>query len=316
MPWKNVLVYVDGRPESAAGLNEGLRLAHHAGGQLLALDVVHYLPTRFPSGLLALREVEILALMIEQRREQLQEELEGLMERALLDVKVTHGSPPAEIIKQAVHGRHDLVVKSARGRDASHSTSFGSIGLHLVRKCPVPVLLLQPGPSALREPKVLCAVELDHDHGTGRQELNRSLLKAAHELSLLHQCDLHVVHVVDSRRTGAYRAFLSDDAFGQFDKHRHELLTNDLDALLTSALPSTARAHAHVPKGDAADEIVKLVLSGRFSHLVMGSVAQRSAGHFMGSLAEDVFSRVDCSILTLKPDGFQSPIPAGIFAAA
>ena len=65
--WKNVLVYADGRPESSFAISEALRFAEHVGGKVTALDVLHYLPARIPTGLLALQEAELLGLMLEQR---------------------------------------------------------------------------------------------------------------------------------------------------------------------------------------------------------------------------------------------------------
>jgi universal stress protein E len=48
----------------------------------------------------------------------------------------------------------------------------------------------------------------------------------------------------------------------------------------------------------------------------MGSVARQERGFMLGSLAEDVLTRVDCSVLTLKPAGFESPIQIDVPSAA
>ena len=43
--------------------------------------------------------------------------------------------------------------------------------------------------------------------------------------------------------------------------------------------------------------------------IVMGSVGRTGlAGFFIGNTAETVLSRVKCSVLTVKPDGFVSPV--------
>jgi nucleotide-binding universal stress UspA family protein len=43
--------------------------------------------------------------------------------------------------------------------------------------------------------------------------------------------------------------------------------------------------------------------------IVMGTVCRSGiAGFFIGNTAEEVLQRVDCSVLTVKPDGFVSPI--------
>jgi universal stress protein E len=312
--WKNVLVYADGRPESSLAIAEALRFAEHVGGKATALDVLHYFPARVPTGLLALEEAELLSLMQEQRREQLLEEIDLLRLRSKVDVQVTHGNPAFELIRQAVRGKHDLIVKTARGRDVRHMTSFGSTALHLVRKSPAPVLLVSPQRALLEAPKVLCALELDDTDR--RQALNRSLLAASRQLAAVYGADLHVVHVVDKQRTDAYRAFLSADVFERFVADRQRLLQEDLEKLLTSELAGVPRVHAHLLEGDPSDQLVDMVAKERFSHLVMGSVAHLSPGHLMGSLVEDVLTRVECSVLMLKPADFKSPVEAEVPTAA
>lgn len=312
--WNNVLVYADARPESSLAIAEGLRFAEYGGGQVTALDVLHYFPARIPTGLLALQEAELLGLMQEQRREQLLEEVEALRLSSKVNVQVTYGNPAFELIRQAVRGKHDLIVKTARGRDVKHMTSFGSTALHLLRKSPVSVLLVSPRRALLEAPKVLCALELDDTDS--RHELNRSLLAASRQLAAVYGADIHVVHVVDKQRTDAYRAFVTPDIFERFTKDRHRLLGEDMESLLSSELRGVPHVNAHLLEGDPSDHIVALVQTQRFSHLVMGSVAHLSPGHLMGSLIEDVLTRVECSVLTLKPAGFKSPVEPEVPSAA
>jgi nucleotide-binding universal stress UspA family protein len=227
---------------------------------------------------------------------------------------VTHGNPAFELIRQAVRGGHDLVVKAARGRDVRHMTSFGSTALHLVRKSPVPVLLMSPDRRLLEAPKVLCAVELD-DAAEG-DVLNRQLLRSAAHLADSYDADLHVIHVADPVRTSVYRAFLSEESYSKFTAERQSGLLRDFEALLASELSGRPRVHAHLRSGNPSDVLTDLVASERFSHLVMGSVGHHEEGVLMGSLAEDVLSRVECCVLTLKPSSFKSPVPIDLSTAA
>ncbi len=312
--WNNVLVYVDGRPESELALAESLRLVESTGGRATVLDVLHYLPARIPTGLLAMEQSELLSLMIDQRREQLDEDVERLRGSAKVDVRVTHGSPAFELVRQAVRGKHDLIVKAARGRDVKHMTSFGSTALHLVRKSPVPVMLMSPNPHLLDAPKVLCALELDDPDS--RQQLNRTLLRAAANLATVYGAELHVVHVHDAPRALVYRAFLSGELFERFCRERQEMLEAQLTALLATELAGVAHVHAHLLDGDPADTLVHFVETQDVSHLVMGSVAHHERGFLLGSFAEDVLTRVDCSVMTLKPHDFVTPIEIDVPSAA
>jgi len=321
--WKNVLVYADGRPESEVALTEGLRLASHATGRVMAMDVIHHAPTRIPPGLLVLAQQELLELMLEQRDEQLQENMERLQMSAHVEVKVACGNPAFELIRQAASGRHDLIVKAARGRDVRHMTSFGTTALHLVRKSQVPVLLMSPDRRLLDGPKVLCAVDpTDDDTGL---ELNRALLSAACALAEVYGAQVHVLHVIDTQKLNVYRCLLSSDAFAQFVQGWHRTLQTSLEQLLARELHGLSGVHEHLLEGDPADTIVKMVAAEKVSHLVMGSVGHLEPGRFIGNLAEEVLSRIDCSLLTIKPSGFVTPIalatpdqssPAGLPARA
>lgn len=309
-----ILVYADGRPESELALAEALRLTDHSGGRATVLDVLHYLPARIPTGLLAMDQAELLGLMMEQRREQLHEDVDRLRLSSRVDVRVTHGSPAFELVRHAVRGKHDLIMKAARGRDVKHMTSFGSTALHLVRKSPVPVMLMSPNRQLLEAPKVLCALELDEVDGS--QTLNRSLLKAAATLAMTYSAELHVVHVLDAPRASVYRAFLSPELYERFCRERQEMLAAALQSLVAADLVGSAQVHAHLLDGDPAETLVEFVRTQRVSHLVMGSVAHQERGLMLGSLAEDVLTRVDCSVMTLKPAGFSTPIDIDIATAA
>jgi nucleotide-binding universal stress UspA family protein len=257
---------------------------------------------------------ELVGLMVEQRREQLTEDVERLRLSSPVSVRVTHGNPAFELVRHAVRAKHDLIVKAARGRDVKHMTSFGSTALHLVRKSPVPVMLMSADRSLLEAPKVLCALELDDMDA--RQSFNRSLLNAAASLASVYGAELHVVHVLDSARASVYRAFLSSEAFETFCRDRQQQLATQLEGLVATELSGGAHLHVHLLDGDPADRLVDLVRARRMSHLVMGSVTRQARGLMMGGLAEEVLTRVDCSVMTLKPSGFTTPIEVDVSTAA
>jgi len=52
-----------------------------------------------------------------------------------------------------------------------------------------------------------------------------------------------------------------------------------------------------------------IVKSQEIDLLVMGTVCRTGiAGFFIGNTAEMILDEVDCSVLTLKPNGFVSPV--------
>lgn len=67
--------------------------------------------------------------------------------------------------------------------------------------------------------------------------------------------------------------------------------------------------HVNLIKGAPGYVIPELVGKAQIELLVMGTVCRSGIpGVMIGNTAEQVLSDVDCSVLTLKPDGFKSPV--------
>ncbi len=67
--------------------------------------------------------------------------------------------------------------------------------------------------------------------------------------------------------------------------------------------------HFHVIKGHAQHVVPELASELAADLVVMGTVARTGiAGLFMGNTAEDILTQLDCSVLTIKPPGFTSPV--------
>ncbi len=62
-------------------------------------------------------------------------------------------------------------------------------------------------------------------------------------------------------------------------------------------------------KGDAEILIPELTKRKRIELIVMGTASLTGiAGFFIGNTAEKVLREVDCSVLTIKPEGFVTPV--------
>jgi nucleotide-binding universal stress UspA family protein len=67
--------------------------------------------------------------------------------------------------------------------------------------------------------------------------------------------------------------------------------------------------HVHLVEGSADRVVLDLVRDQGIDLLVMGSLGRTGiAGLFIGNTAEEVLNQVDCSVLTVKPEGFASPV--------
>ena len=82
-----------------------------------------------------------------------------------------------------------------------------------------------------------------------------------------------------------------------------------LDALLSHYSSLHLSPQVHLIKGRADKVIPEVVRQKEIDLLVMGTVCRTGvAGLFIGNTAENVLAQVDCSVLSVKPEGFVTPI--------
>ena len=68
----------------------------------------------------------------------------------------------------------------------------------------------------------------------------------------------------------------------------------------------------HFIQGEAGEVIARVAADEKIDLIVMGTLARTGIeGYFIGNTAETVLQRVECSVLTTKPDGFVSPVGGG-----
>ena len=203
-----------------------------------------------------------------------------------VSLRVVRGRPDLQIIRQVLRGRHDLVVKSIEHAHWFKRAFYGTADLHLLRKCPCPVLLVD-GDRTQRVERVLVAVDLwDEEEGLA---LNYTCLELGQSLALLDDAELHIVFV--ERYYG-----------GEETRARWQALVQRWD----SPKPTT---RFHILKGDPREVIPKRVDEAGIDLLVMGTVARTGiAGFLIGNTAEAIIGQLESALLAVKPAGFVSPV--------
>ena len=83
----------------------------------------------------------------------------------------------------------------------------------------------------------------------------------------------------------------------------------DLREFLSKEEVSVARDRIHFIKGNPGVAIPRFAKRRRINLVVMGTVARSGIdGFLIGNTAEKVVSKLDCSLLAVKPDDFTSPV--------
>lgn len=231
---------------------------------------------------------------------------------------VRFGRPFREIIGQVIEASHDLVVKQAEAFDDKHRFLFTSTDQHLIRKCPCPVWLMQPG-HADPGKVILAAVDLD-ETGDGEPDnqlgLNRAIVGHAIKIAAFSGATLHVSHVWDAPAEDLVRRWASDSggatAYIKSHEHKRRDALADLIAYARNAAGETAANLTIIPhlgRGLPRQVIPTQVEAMGAGLLVMGTIARTGIpGLIIGNTAEDVLNAVECPVLTIKPPGYVSPL--------
>jgi len=246
---------------------------------------------------------EVLELTLSSRRESLRRLTERAREQGIeVETALVAGTPFLEITRRVQLFRHDLVITDGgRGEDAA--SLVDSTTMHLMRKCPCAIWVARPT-SSTGYKRILAAVDPDPTDAE-RNSLNSTIMELAVSLAKLEASELHVVHAweqfglpVDS----------SVDVWVKWQETARAEVNRRFCELL-SEHPVGSDPQVHLVGGRPAPSISRLAREEQIDLLVMGTVCRTGIrGFFIGNTAEGVLQRVDCSLLTVKPRGFVSPI--------
>ena len=82
-----------------------------------------------------------------------------------------------------------------------------------------------------------------------------------------------------------------------------------LEAALEGYRISEPRDHIHLRKGNAELLVPEVASETGADLIVMGTVGRTGiSGYFIGNTAEAILGQIDCSVLAVKPPGFQTPV--------
>lgn len=223
--------------------------------------------------------------------------------------KMLYGVPFLEIIREVLRNEHDLVMTTAEGRVGLKEKLFGSAALHLMRKCPCPVWVIQSSQPA-RSTRILAAVDpapVDEE----QYAVSIKIMDLATALARRQQSELLVVHawtfpVEHSLRSGSFGASREVD---RWVREARDLHRRRLAELLQPYALEDLEHQVYLLKGEAGRLVPELAAGKEVELIVMGTVSRTGvAGLLIGNTAEKILRHVNCSVLTVKPDGFVTPV--------
>ncbi|MFQ5851112.1 MAG: universal stress protein, partial [Candidatus Binatia bacterium] len=297
--------------ESGAALERAVTLAKKNQALLTVVDVIDELPSYVRTLTTSKPPAELQKQVIEKRSSYLEQFIASIrQEVAQVSAKVLCGTPFLEIIREVLRNQRDLVMMTTEGNGGLKEMLFGSTTMHLMRKCPCPVWVMKRT-HRKQYTRILAAVDLE-SFDERRNSLNTKIMELSTSLARLEQSELHIIHAwtlygESTLRRGCVRISRSKvDKLVRDTRNAHR---GWLDRLLQKHDFRDLKHQVHLLKGKAGKLIPELAGKKRVEIIIMGTVCRTGVpGFLIGNTAEEVLRQVDCSVLTIKPDGFATPI--------
>jgi nucleotide-binding universal stress UspA family protein len=302
-PFKRILVDVDATATAHPALERAVLLARRAGAALTIADVMT-VPPHARRYLPAALEEE----MVSERRQQLARVAENVTD-VRAEPKLLVGRPATVLVQEVLRSKHDLIMRShARELTSPGPKLFGAVDMELLRTCPCPVLLVRHG-SPAPQPRIVASVNVSTEDAE-EQALNAKIVELT--LYMAAQLGAHSTRLLHAWTPFAERTIRSHSADDQFDVYvdgARQRASADLARLVGSFEGRLAGTQSELRRGDPENVIPEFVVAEGIDLVVMGTVGRAGiAGMLIGNTAERLLRKLPCSVLTVKPDGFVSPV--------
>jgi len=310
--FKRILLVYSGRENGQDALERAFSIAKRNKSRLTIVDVVEKIPDRMDDFLETVSVKQLENALVGEKLSEIKGAIKKYESRKRIkaDVKIPVGKPHIEIIREVLRNDHDLVIKTAEGKSGTRGFLPGSIDINLLRKCPCPVWMLKPSKSRGYS-RILAAIDPSPaDEAANR--LDDSILGLARSVAKLEKSELHVVHAWSLFGERALRG----PRFGKTEAQIKKLLGETrrahkecVETLLAKNGLDESEYKLHLLKGDPSVLIPKFAARQKIDLVVMGTVCRTGLpGFIIGNTAESVLNQIRCSLLTVKPAGFVSPV--------
>ncbi|WP_299017937.1 universal stress protein [uncultured Photobacterium sp.] len=245
----------------------------------------------------------------ERQQEEYVTELKTQYPHITFETKVVVGIPFIEIIKEAAANNTDLIVIDAHRDNKETACKWGTTTRHLMRKSPTPIWAIRSLPNI--EPnikKVVAAIDVtDADCA----ELNKRILQVAHDFAEINKATLYPCHAWRLESEGYLREWnrSTDLEIAVIAKQMRDDRTARMEALTTPYESSDTPINITLLEGNAKRVMPDYINSHDIDLVIMGTVSRTGvAGFLMGNTSEYMLDKIQCSVLTLKPEEFESPV--------
>lgn len=306
----NILVVVDPTADAQPAVEKAARLAEifAARLELFACETKESRALRYAAHLQQGGHPDFITHI----RAILERIAQPLRERGLdVATEVASGDPlHAKVLERTQRSQADLVVKDTHHHSLAKRTFITNTDWHLIRGCPVPLLLTKPQPWDAA-PVIVAAVDPGHEHDKP-VALDHRILEWSQALRQPLEGSVRVLHaympaVLVAEAASGAPVTMSPFTPQMIEDERKQVL-QDVEALV--APYGIAPADVKVQLGVASDVLPRVAHEISANIVVMGAISRSGLTRvFVGSTAERVLEHLPCDVLIVKPPEFTATLP-------
>ena len=305
----NILVIVDPTASEHPAVEKASRIAARFGArlELFACETKESRAVRYAAHLAKGGSIDFITHI-----RALLEEIARPLRNQSIDVcvEIATGDPlHAQLLDRTQRTSADFVVKDTHHHSLAKRTFITNTDWHLIRGCPVPLLLTKsrPWPAA---PVIAAAVDPGHVNDKP-VVLDHRILDCAQSLGDKLDGSLHALHayiplVLVAEAASGMPAMVSGTTSQMMEEERVKQL--ERVQALTAPYGIDAR-RLHVDVGVASEVLPSFAQEHNVDVMVMGAISRSGLKRiFIGSTAERVLENLPCDVLIVKPPEFASSL--------
>ena len=305
--YKNILVVADPEREQQPAISRAIHLAKTCDDVKIIVFLAIYDFSYEMTSMLSSDERDAMRRgVVMQREELLKEIIQPHIDQGInIEIKVVwHNRPYESIIADVFSQDIDLLIKATHEHAKLGSVIFTPTDWHLLRKCPVPVLLVK-GENWPTNGNVLACVNLSAEDET-HEDLNDKIVKEAIAFSSITKAQVNLVNAYPATPVNITIELPEFDPASYTDAVRGYHLMTMKSLRQKYAIDEE---QTYVIEGLAEDVIPQVADKINAELVILGTTGRTGlSAVFIGNTAENTIDSLNCDLLALKPDGYISPL--------
>lgn len=310
--FKNILLALDGRNRDTAALELTADMAKRSRARLTVIEVMHELPENMRRMITLAHIADLQESAVNAQYQELDRLVASVRDTFSYDnisAKILAGTPYVEIIREVLRNKYDLVMLPAVKMNRLKELIFGNTEMNLIHKCPCPVWVIKPGQESHRN-RILAFVNPD-PFDAGKMTLSARILEASMHLASLKKSELHVIHIWSSYPENILYCYagVSMEELENLISEKQKMHKRWIYTFLNMRMPQFKKCSVYFYEGRTEALIPKIAREYRPGLVVSGIIPGNSGmDFFAGSSLGEALRETDCSVLTIKHGGFESPV--------